>query len=151
MGMIPERDSQAIREHFSENMTGDVEIVMFTERPSLIIVPGRETCETCEDTRKLLEEVSVLSEKVKLTVHELAAAREQAGDLGIDRVPAFVLKGAAKGSVRFFGMPSGYEFSALIGDLVDASNGETDLSDDTRAFLGTLTEDLHIKVFTTPS
>ena len=151
MRMIAERDSQTIREHFNDNMTGDVEIIMFTERPSLIFVPGRETCETCEDTRMLLEEVSALSEKVKLTVHELAAAREQASDLGIDRVPAFVLKGAAKGSVRFFGMPSGYEFSAFIGDLVDASKGETDLSDDTRAFLGSLTEDLNIKVFTTPS
>jgi alkyl hydroperoxide reductase subunit AhpF len=151
MGMIPDRDSQTIRQHFSDNMTGDVEIIMFTERPSLIIVPGRETCETCEDTRKLLEEVSALSEKVTLTVHELVSAREQAAALGIDRVPAFVLKGAAKGTVRFFGIPSGYEFSAFIADLVDASNGETDLSDDTRAFLGSLTENLNIKVFTTPS
>jgi alkyl hydroperoxide reductase subunit AhpF len=149
--MIPERDSQTIRQHFSDNMTGDVEIIMFTERPSLIIIPGRETCETCEDTRKLLEEVSALSEKITLTVHELAAAREQAGALGINRVPAFVIKGATKGSVRFFGIPSGYEFSAFIADLVDASKGETDLSDDTLAFLGSLTEDLNIKVFTTPS
>jgi len=151
MGMIPERDQQTIRQHLNDNMTGDVEIVMFTERPFLIIVPGRESCETCEDTRKLLEEVSALSDKVKLSVHELASAREQADALGIDRVPAFVLKGAAKGSVRFFGIPSGYEFSALIGDLVDTSKGETDLSDDTRSFLDSLTENINIKVFTTPS
>jgi len=151
MGMIPERDQQAIREHLSTGMTGDVEIIMFTERPSLIIVPGRESCETCEDTRKLLEEVSALSDKVSLTVHELASARDQAESLGINRVPAFVLKGAAKGNVRFFGIPSGYEFSALIGDLVDTSTGETELSDETRMFLDSLTEDVNIKVFTTPS
>lgn len=151
MSMIPERDQQTIREHLNTNMTGEVEIVMFTERPSLIIVPGREACETCEDTRKLLEEVSALSDKVKLTVHELASAREEAARLGIDRVPAFVFNGAAKGSIRFFGIPSGYEFSAFIGDLVDASKGTTDLSEDTRLFLDSLTENVNIKVFTTPS
>jgi alkyl hydroperoxide reductase subunit AhpF len=132
-------------------MTGDVEIVMFTELPSLIIVPGRKSCETCEDTRKLLEEVSALSDKVKLTVHELTSAREEAERLGIDRVPAFVFSGAAKGTVRFFGIPSGYEFSAFIDDLVDTSTGTTELSDETRQFLGSLTENLNIKVFTTPT
>ena len=151
MVMIPERDQQTIREHLNDNMTGDVEIVLFTERPSLIIVPGRENCETCEDTQKLLEEVTALSDKVKLSVHELASARDQADALGIDRVPAFVLKGAAKGSVRFFGIPSGYEFSAFISDLVDTSKGETDLSDETRSFLDSLTENVNIKVFTTPT
>src|SRR5262249_19705899 len=105
MGMIADRDQQTIKQHLNDNMAGDVEIVMFTERPSLIIVPGRETCETCEDTRKLLEEVSALSDKVKLSVHEFASARDEAAALGIDRVPAFVFKGAAKGSVRFFGIP----------------------------------------------
>jgi alkyl hydroperoxide reductase subunit AhpF len=149
--MIPDRDKQTIREHLDTNMTGDVEIVMFTERPSLIIVPGRQSCETCEDTRKLLEEVSALSDKIKLTVHELASAREEAQLLGIDRVPAFVVNGAAKGSLRFFGIPSGYEFSAFIGDVVDTSRGTTDLSEETRLFLDSLTENLNIKVFTTPS
>ena len=151
MSMIPDRDKQTIREHLDTNMTGDVEIVMFTERPSLIIVPGRQSCETCEDTRKLLEEVSALSDKIKLTVHELASAREEAQLLGIDRVPAFLVNGAAKGSLRFFGIPSGYEFSAFIGDVVDTSRGTTDLSEETRLFLDSLTESLNIKVFTTPS
>ena len=151
MGMISERDQQTIREHLTNNMAEGVEIVMFTERPSLIIVPGRESCETCEDTRKLLEEVASLSDKVTLTVHELASARQEAEGLGIDRVPAFVLKGAAKGNVRFFGIPSGYEFSAFIGDVVDASKGTTDLSEETRLFLGSLKENVNIKVFTTPS
>jgi alkyl hydroperoxide reductase subunit AhpF len=151
MSMIPERDQQTIREHLSANMAGDVEIIMFTERPSLIIVPGRQSCETCEDTRTLLEEVSALSDKVKLTVHELTTAREEAERLGINRVPAFVVKGAAKGSVRFFGIPSGYEFSAFIADLIDVSKGTTNLSEETRLYLDSLTENVNIKVFTTPS
>ena len=99
----------------------------------------------------MLEEVAGLSDKIKLTVHELSAARDEAAGLGIDRAPAFVVKGAARGRVRFFGIPSGYEFSAFLADLVDTSAGATDLSEETLEYLSLLTEDVNIKVFTTPT
>ena len=151
MALISDRDRETIRSRFSESLTGDVQIIMFTERESPIIIPGKETCETCAQTQELLEEVASLSDKLTLTVHEITAAQDEAQALGIDRVPAFVFKGASRGHVRFFGIPSGYEFSALIADLVDVSNVTTDLSEDTRKYLSELTEDVNIKVFTTPT
>ena len=151
MGFISDADKETIRHHFADSLTGDVDIVMFTEHESPIIIPGKQPCETCKPTQEILEEVSSLSDKLKLTVHEISAAREQAFALGINRVPAFVFEGAARGRVRFFGIPSGYEFSALIADLVDVSNGSTDLSEATREYLSALTEDVNIKVFTTPN
>src|SRR5262252_1082050 len=151
MAFISDRDREAIRTMFDENLNGKIQITMFTETPSPIIIPGRESCETCEQTKSLLDEVASLSDKVELTVHEMSQARDQAGKLGIDRVPAFVVEGAAKGRVRFFGIPSGYEFTAFINDLIDVSRGETDLSDETLDFLESLHEDINIKVFTTPS
>lgn len=151
MALISEKDRETIRGHFDESLSGEVEIVLFTEHESPIIIPGKEPCETCVQTQELLEEVALLSDKLKLTVRELEKARDEASALGIDRVPAFVLRGASRGNVRFFGIPSGYEFSALIADMVDVSNGTTDLSEETRAFLSSLTEDVNIKVFTTPT
>lgn len=151
MSFISDADKETIRNHFSESLSGDVEIVMFTEHESPIIIPGKEPCETCAPTQEILEEVASLSDKLKLTVHEISTAKEQAFALGVDRVPAFVFEGAARGRVRFFGIPSGYEFSALIADLVDVSNGSTDLSEATREYLSALTEDVNIKVFTTPN
>ena len=151
MALISESDQQMIRNHFDENLTGDVEIVMFTERESPIIIPGREPCETCAQTQELLEEVAGLSDKLTLTVHEISSAKEEAEGFGIDRVPAFVVKGAVRGRMRFFGIPAGYEFSGFLADLVDASKGTTDLSEGTREFLASLTEKVNIKVFTTPT
>jgi alkyl hydroperoxide reductase subunit AhpF len=151
MALIADNDRETIRAHFDESLSGDVEIVMFTERESPIIIPGRQPCEMCAQTEELLEEVASLSEKLKLTVHEISSAKEQAFALGINRVPAFIFKGASRGRVRFFGIPSGYEFSALIADLVDVSNGTTDLAQETREYLSALTEDVNIKVFTTPT
>ena len=151
MALISDKDQETIRKHFAERLDSDVEIVMFTEHPSPIIIPGKQPCETCEDTESLLREVAALSDKLELTVQDFDQSKDQAVKLGIDRVPAFVLNGAARGKVRFFGIPSGYEFSALIADLVDVSRGTTDLSDETREYLATLTEDVNIKVFTTPT
>lgn len=149
--LISEQDQETLRNHFDENLAANVEIVMFTEKESPIIVPGKETCETCAQTEQLLEEVASLSDKINLTVHELASAAEEAASHNIDRVPAFVIKGAARGQIRFFGIPSGYEFSSFIGDLVDASTGTTGLSEETRSYLTSLNENINIKVFTTPS
>jgi glutaredoxin-like protein len=151
MGLISEPDKETIRNHFSDSLDNDVEIVMFTERESPIIIPGKQPCEMCAQTEELLEEVASLSDKLKLTVHDISTAKGDADALGIDRVPAFVLKGASRGLVRFFGIPSGYEFSALIADVVDVSKGTTDLSEETREYLAALTEDVNIKVFTTPT
>jgi alkyl hydroperoxide reductase subunit AhpF len=151
MALISERDRETIRTRFDESLSGDVQIIMFTERESPIIIPGKEPCEMCSQTEQLLEEVASLSDKLTLTVHEISVAKDEAQALGIDRVPAFVFKGASRGQVRFFGIPSGYEFSALIADLVDVSSGTTDLSEPTRKYLSELTEDINIKVFTTPT
>ena len=151
MAIISNEDQEFLRKHFEANLSADVEIVMFTERQSPIIIPGKQTCETCEQTEALLKEVATLSDKIKLTVLDIATASEEAASYGIDRVPAFVALGAARGRVRFFGIPAGYEFSGFIADLIDTAAGTTDLSDETRAFLGTLTEDVNIKVFTTPT
>jgi alkyl hydroperoxide reductase subunit AhpF len=137
MGLISETDRETIRSHFDDSLDGDVEIVMFTEHESPIIIPGKQPCETCSQTQELLEEVAALSDKLKLTVNEISKAKEEAFALGIDRVPSFICKGASRGRVRFFGIPSGYEFSALIADLIDVSTGTTD--------------DINIKVFTTPT
>lgn len=151
MAFISEKDQETIRRHFEDTLASAVEIVMFTERESPIIVPFRGQCETCEQTQQLLEEVASLSDKLTLTVYDIHEEREQAAEVGIDRVPAFVLKGAARGRMRYFGIPSGYEFSAFIADLVDASKGTTDLTEATREALAALTEDVNIKVFTTPT
>jgi alkyl hydroperoxide reductase subunit AhpF len=56
-----------------------------------------------------------------------------------------------KGKIRYFGMPSGYEFSVLLGSLLDVSRGESELSESSIETLQTLDKNLHIQVFVTPT
>jgi alkyl hydroperoxide reductase subunit AhpF len=150
MPILSESDSKKVRGMLDDGLVSSVEIVFFTEHESPIIIPGKEPCHTCAQTRELLEEIAQLSEKLSLSTHELPAAREEAFKYGVKRIPAIILKGSEKGHVRFFGIPSGYEFAAFIDDLIDTSRGETSLSDETREFLASLTQNIDIKVFTTP-
>jgi hypothetical protein len=62
-----------------------------------------------------------------------------------------VVEGAADYGIRFLGIPAGYEFANLIDSIIVASTGEPAVSDATKAALGGLTEDVTIKVFTTPT
>jgi alkyl hydroperoxide reductase subunit AhpF len=62
-----------------------------------------------------------------------------------------VVEGAQDYGIRFLGLPGGYEFSNLIDSIVAVSTGEAGLSDETKTALAGLTEDVTIKVFTTPT
>jgi alkyl hydroperoxide reductase subunit AhpF len=135
-----------------EELGGDVRLLFFTKHESPLIIPGQEDCATCKDTRTLLEEVVALSDKLHLEIHEVSPESEIAREYGIDRVPALIMMAdGVKGQVRYFGLPSGYEFSVLLGSLVDVSNAEPDLSEDTMAVLDALDKDLHFQVFVTPT
>ena|SRR5215831_15746844 len=105
----------------------------------------------CKETRELLEEVTDTSDKLHLTVKDFVRDEQEAQALGITRIPAFILQGHARGAVRYFGIPAGYEFSTLVEDLIDVSKGTTKLSEKTRQALTTVDQDLHIQVFVTPT
>jgi alkyl hydroperoxide reductase subunit AhpF len=144
-------DNQAEVKRLFEGLTGDVRLIYFTQRESPLFIPGHE-CETCKDTRTLLEEVAALSDKIKLEVHDFVAESQLAREYAIDRVPAFVITAdSVKGRIRYFGLPSGYEFSVLLGSLLDASQGKSELLDASVETLGSVEKNLHIQVFVTPT
>jgi len=62
-----------------------------------------------------------------------------------------VLEGQKVYGIRFFGVPAGYEFGALLDDLIDVSRGVTELSLETKTLLNTLIKPIHLRVFVTPT
>lgn len=149
MPLISEEDRQQLQDLFKD-LENDVTITYFTQHDSPLAVPSQE-CQYCKDTRDILEEVSDLSGKIRLQVKDFVADEQEAQRLGITHIPAFILQGQAKGNVRFFGIPAGYEFATLIEDIVDVSNGTTELSAQTQKAIQDIDQDVHIKVFVTPT
>jgi alkyl hydroperoxide reductase subunit AhpF len=102
-------------------------------------------------TVALIREVAALSDQISVTVLNPHIEREQAAAYGITESPAVVVEGARDYGIRFLGTPAGYEFSNLIDSIIAVSTGEAGLSEETRATLAGLTEDVTIKVFATPT
>src|SRR5262245_45640132 len=149
--MISPSDQQYIRDLFAERLTDDVTIELFTERRSPILVPGGEECQYCEETRQLLEEVAALSERIKLVVHDVKDEPDVMRERGIEQVPAIVFSGKVMGTMRFFGIPAGNEFGTLINGIVEAATGQSGLAEPTREALAGLEQDVHLRVFVTPT
>src|SRR6266516_2038749 len=120
MALISPEERQTLKTHFEQELQDDVNIIYFTQRESVLIVPGQE-CAYCKETRELLEEVTDISDKLHLTVKDFVRDEQEAQNRGITHIPAFILQVHTKGSVRYFGIPAGYEFSTLIEDLIEVS------------------------------
>ncbi len=149
MTLLARKDTLVLRQLFEKRLTAPVTIDYFTRPEAMLDVPGRE-CEGCDDTERLLEEVAALSDRIRLVVHDFFGDDEAASARGVDRIPAIVLSGRAKGRVRYFGVPSGYEFGGFIEELIEVASGTTDLAPATKAALQGLARDVHIRVFVTP-
>lgn len=143
---LNERIIEQIKEVF-RGLKQPVQILFFN---------AREDCETCQDTRQLLEEVVSLDEKLGLESHDFDAEKELAGKFHVTKAPTIVIA-AREGNtiknlgIQFAGIPAGHEFSTLINDILMVSGRDSGLSHSTREFLKNLDKPLHLQVFVTPT
>jgi alkyl hydroperoxide reductase subunit AhpF len=143
MPILTERDRTAVRKEF-EKLAGPVKLVVFSQE----LTAG----DLCRQNEQLMNEVAELTGgKATVEVLNLAIDRERAAHYRVDQVPATVVEGAQDYGIRFYGIPSGYEFSNLIDSMILASTGQPSLSEATKTSLETLAGDVHIQVFSTPT
>ena len=111
-------------------------------------------CKYCDEVKQLSEELAGISKGRIAAEHYVI---EEAGDLAeklkVKRAPATVVTDArGELSMKFYGMPSGHEFMALLEDIADAAGGDgSSLSADTVRALKALTKPVHLQVFVTPT
>lgn len=149
MALLNEEVQAQIKTVFAD-LKDPVEMVMYTQGAA-----GALECDYCTETRQLLEELTALSDKLSLRVNDLVADAELARGHNVDKIPAVVImRGGAEPKdygIRLYGIPSGYEFATLIEDIKMVSQGEVDLSEQTRKELARLTSPVHIQVYVTPT
>jgi glutaredoxin-like protein len=141
MGVLKEKDRGKLINVFKE-IEKDVKIVMFTQEIE---------CQHCEMTRNMLEEVSDLSDKLSLEVHDFVAEADLARKHGVDKIPAIVLLGDRDYGIRFYGVPAGYEFNALIEDIMDVGKRDPKLSEEVMTELAKVDRPVHLQVFISPT
>lgn len=145
MALLNDDIRQQVRDEFA-NMSGNVKLVMFTQEFE---------CQYCSETRSLVEEVAELSDKISVEIYDQLGDKEIAEQYDIDKIPAVAIVAdgddAKDYGIRLYGIPSGYEFSTLIADIVMVSNRDSGLDDATKQYVRELESPLHLQVFVTPT
>jgi glutaredoxin-like protein len=141
MALIQDKDKPKIEKHLSQ-LEQPVRIVNFTQELE---------CQYCHETRQLMEELEELSGKIELEVYDFVSNKEEAASYGVDKIPATVLVGEKDQGIRYFGVPAGYEFTALLEDIAMVSKRASGLSPASRERLAGLDVPVHLQIFVTPT
>ena len=147
MSLLSPADQEKLRESFDE-MIRPVKVLFFTQTLD---------CEPCEQTRRILDELPALSDRIAIEEVNFILEKDKAAQYGIDRVPALALvaqdaSGEARDTrIRFLGTPAGYEFVSLVQALMLAGGHASSLTPENRARVDAVTTPTTIQVFSTPT
>jgi len=141
MGFLNPKIKNDLAEAF-RSLKRDVTLKFFTQDVE---------CRFCRETRELLDEFKAVSDKVKVETYDFVKDGDLARELGVSRIPAIAVCGEKDFGIRFYGIPSGYEFASLVEAVRLVADGEVKLSPAGRAYLDGLDADVHLQVFVTPT
>jgi len=141
MPLLDDKVRPQVEEKFKA-LTGPVKIINFTQEIE---------CQYCTETRRLMEEVAGLSDKISFEVYNFVTDKEKVKEFKIDKIPATVVMGEKDYGIRFYGIPSGYEFVTLLESIVMVSKKDSGLAAATKKALAALKRPLHLQVFVTPT
>lgn len=136
-----------------ENLRTDVMNVMsrLGGEVSLILFTEKDNCTYCGETKELLGEIVALSDKLNLEVRDIGTDREVADHFVVDKAPGLVVMGEKDHGIRFYGIPSGFEFGTLLEVIRLVSNDDPELDDSVLEKLEKLDGPVHLQVFVTPT
>jgi len=146
VALISPADQQRLREAFAE-MTRPVRLLFFMQTLD---------CETCPQTRQILDELPPLSDRITIEEVNLILEPDKARTYRVDRAPAIAIAYEDGGTVtdsriRFLGAPAGYEFVSLIQAVLLAGGRSSNLSAPSLAHLAAVDKPVTMQVFTTPT
>jgi glutaredoxin-like protein len=153
VSLLSPRDRDLLQKRFAAELRRDVTLTLFTSRAAgLLTVPGRE-CPTCPQVQQVLEEVVSLSPKLRLRVVDFYTQGEEARRWGVERIPCFTFSADDQpyANIKFYGLPTGYEFITLVEDILALSRGVAPLPLALREVVRGVEKDLHVQVFVTPT
>ncbi|MEJ5272935.1 MAG: thioredoxin family protein [Spirochaetota bacterium] len=108
-------------------------------------------CPTCQMNHQFLEEISSLTDKIKLFVHDFVKEKDLAQKHNIDKIPAIVVSDNKDSNfnIRFFGIPAGYEINSFISACLEVSGAQEKLSNEILKRIKSIDKKINIQVFVT--
>jgi glutaredoxin-like protein len=139
--VLSDDQKEHLKKHFGE-LAGDVELIVFTQEFE---------CQFCKEAREMVLELGELSPKIKTKVYDFVKNGDEDIKYNIKKIPAIAIVGKKDYGIRYYGVPAGYEFPALVDAIFDVSKGVTSLSDALKKKLAEIKKPVHIQVFVSPT
>ena len=152
MPILQPQEKQALKTRLRKELKREITINLYTLRSAgLLFLPGRE-CPSCPQMHELLEEIVTLSPSLNLEYFDFYTQPEEAQNEGVDRIPCITFKAGEQNypNIKYYGVPSGYEFAAFLEDIISISRNVSPLQLPTRKALRRLDKEVTVKVFVTP-
>ena len=124
-----------------------------TNKVKLLLITQDFECQYCRETRELLTELSAVSGKVELEIISFDKDKEAVAKYGADKIPATIIldKNGTDFGIKYYGIPSGYEFSSLLEDIIMVGTGQTQLPNNVVEKIKAIDHSVHLQVFVTPT
>jgi glutaredoxin-like protein len=142
VAILGEKERRYLKSKFERELLGGVRLVSFTQEFE---------CEYCAEVRSLAEEIAELDDRISAEVYDFQSDRSLAEKLRVDKIPALLIFGEKEYGVRFFGIPSGYEFMTLVDDIIQVSRRSSSLPAPLKEKVKQIDCPVHIQVFVTPT
>ncbi len=147
--MLDEENRAEITKYFEKHLppAGTARLITFGTKK------GKLECMYCDEVKQLAEELAAVSKgRVTAEHHAIEDDRELADRLKVRRTPATVVSDPdLRYALKFYGLPGGYEFTAVLEDIVDVIAGAAKLAPKTTESLHGIGSPAHIQVFVTPT
>jgi glutaredoxin-like protein len=141
MPIMGDKERELVRKEFA-GLTGNVKLVNFTQEIE---------CGYCKETSQIITEVATLSDKITSEIYNFVSDKAEVEKFGIEQIPATVVMGDDDYGIRFYGIPSGYEFASLLETIKLVSTRNSGLNPHSKEVLAKLKKPMKIEVYVTPT
>lgn len=131
-----------MKDHFS-NFENTVNILYFNS--------AKKNPDFCLSTKSILYELNSISPKINLKIFDFDKDKNTVHKYNIMMPPATVIQSNTDIGLRYYGIPSGYEFSTLINSITIVGRGRIDIPREVREKSILVKKKVEILVFVTPS
>ncbi len=145
MTLISQDIQNELKTLFQQALTSPVYLEVFTQTLS---------CEYCPQVEQMVKELEELHPHIHVNIRNFQLDKDAVARYNVEGVPAIIILDSNKNDtgIRFYGIPSGYEFESLIGAILDTGNSsahlfEPHLLDEIKK----IESPIKIEVFVTPT
>jgi glutaredoxin-like protein len=138
--LLDEKTREQVAEILND-MTNKVKFILF-----------KNDSEYSEVTENLITELTEVNEKIQIESHSKDEDFEKYG-LDKNLFPSMVLLDSEDKDlgIKFYGIPSGHEFSTLLQNIIMVSNSKVNFSEETQNKIKTIDKKIRIRAFVTPT